>query len=123
MKPQLISYADSLGGDLASLHELLTTDLAGVFTGGLHLLPPFPSSGDRGFAPLGYDQIEPTFGDWDDIARLSESGPLVLDVMVNHISRQSEAFVDFEQKGRASKWADLFITLDKLWPDGEPKAG
>ena len=123
MKPQLISYADSLGGDLASLHELLTTELAGVFTGGLHLLPPFPSSGDRGFAPICYDQIEPDFGDWDDIARLSEAGPLVLDVMVNHISRQSEAFADFEQKGRASEWADLFITLDKVWPDGKPEPG
>ncbi len=123
MKPQLISYADSLGGDLASLHELLTTELSGVFTGGLHLLPPFPSSGDRGFAPISYDQIEPTFGDWDDIAKLSKAGPLVLDVMVNHISRQSEAFNDFEQNGRASKWADLFITLDKLWPGGEPKPG
>ncbi len=120
MKPQLISYADSLGGDLASLQELITTDLAGAFTGGLHLLPPFPSSGDRGFAPLRYDQIEPSFGDWDDIAILSEAGPLVLDVMVNHVSRQSEAFADFEQKGRASKWADLFITLDKLWPGGKP---
>ena len=40
--------------------------------------------------------------------------------MINHISRQSEAFGDFLQHGRASPSADLFITLDKVWPDGQP---
>lgn len=122
-KPQLISYADSLGGDLASLHTLLSHDLRGVFGGGLHLLPPFPSSGDRGFAPITYDEIEPAFGDWADVERLAELGPLVLDVMVNHISRRSDAFVDFERHGRESSWADLFITLEKVWPSGHPAPG
>jgi sucrose phosphorylase len=48
---------------------------------------------------------------------------VLLDLMVNHISRQSEEFRDFEQHGRASACADLFITLDKVWPDGRPPAG
>ncbi|MEZ5341508.1 MAG: sucrose phosphorylase [Acidimicrobiales bacterium] len=122
-KPQLISYPDSLGGSLASLREVLATELDGVFSGGLHLLPPFPSSGDRGFAPMTYDQIAPEFGDWDDIAGLAELGPLVLDVMVNHMSRQSPEFKDFEQRGRESEWADLFITLDKIWATGKPAPG
>lgn len=40
--------------------------------------------------------------------------------MVNHISRQSPYFQDFLEHGRASEYADLFITLDKIWENGEP---
>ena len=43
--------------------------------------------------------------------------------MINHISRRSPAFEDFLQSGRKSRFADLFITLDKVWPDGDPPAG
>ena len=62
-KVQLITYPDSLGGDLKTLADVLETRLDGVFQGGIHILPPFPSSGDRGFAPLTYLEIEPSFGD------------------------------------------------------------
>jgi sucrose phosphorylase len=122
-QPQLISYPDSLGGGLAALGDLLRSDLAGVFGGGVHVLPPFPSSGDRGFAPITYEEIEPAFGDWSDIESLAELGPVMLDVMVNHISRRSPAFVEFERVGRRAESADLFITLDKIWPDGTPQPG
>jgi sucrose 6(F)-phosphate phosphorylase len=44
----------------------------------------------------------------------------MLDVMINHISRQSPQFQDFERQGRRSPYADLFITLDKVWPNGDP---
>ncbi len=50
-RPQLLTYPDSLGGDLHALGDLLEGPLAGIFHG-VHVLPPFPSSGDRGFAPL-----------------------------------------------------------------------
>ena len=90
----------------------------GVFHG-VHVLPPFPSSGDRGFAPLTYDQIDPRFGTWDDIGRLAEHHDVLLDLMINHISRQSREFEDFLRHGRASPYGDLFITLDKVWPDGD----
>jgi sucrose phosphorylase len=32
--------------------------------GGIHILPFFPSSGDRGFAPMDYHKVDPAFGDW-----------------------------------------------------------
>ena len=35
---------------------------------GVHILPFFPSSTDRGFAPLRYDQVDEAFGDFDDEA-------------------------------------------------------
>ena len=118
-RPQLLTYPDSLGGDIGSIAMLLDGPLASLFRG-VHVLPPFPSSGDRGFAPVTYREIDPRFGSWADIAHLGERHDVVLDLMINHISRQSPEFQDFQRFGRRSRHADLFITLDKVWPDGEP---
>lgn len=115
---QLMTYPDSLGGDLKSLRHVLETYFADVFPGGVHILPPFPSSGDRGFAPLTYLEVDPEFGTWEDISAIGERFDVMVDLMVNHISRESQQFQDFLQKGRRSEHAELFITLDKLWPDG-----
>lgn len=116
-----MTYADSLGGDLAALETLLNGPLDGLF-GGIHILPPFPSSGDRGFAPMTYDEIEPAFGSWKDIERLAARHDVLLDVMINHVSRRSPLFEDFVRFGRQSHFADLFVTLDKVWPAGDPPA-
>lgn len=117
---QLITYPDSLGGNLKTLNNILLKHFSDIFKGGIHILPPFPSSGDRGFAPLTYLEIEPKFGTWEDIRLIGENFDVLLDLMVNHISRQSVFFQDFLQYGRKSKYADLFITLDKIWSDGQP---
>jgi sucrose phosphorylase len=121
-RPQLVTYPDSLGGDLPALVGLLEGPLAGLFRG-VHVLPPFPSSGDRGFAPITYDEIDPRFGGWDDIERLARDHDVVLDVMINHISRRSPAFREFAEWGRSASSADLFLTLDKVWPGGEAPDG
>lgn len=118
-KPQLITYPDSLGGSLPALADILEGALGGLF-GGVHILPPFPSSGDRGFAPLTYAEIDPRFGSWDDIRRMGERHDIVLDMMVNHISAQSEFFKDYLEKGDASQWSDIFLPLTKLWAEGSP---
>jgi sucrose phosphorylase len=118
-RPQLLTYPDSLGGNLRALRGLLAGPLRGAFHG-VHVLPPFPSSGDRGFAPVTYREIDPRFGSWDDIAGLAEGHDVLLDLMINHISRQSPEFRDFERYGRSSPSANLFITLDKVWSGGEP---
>ncbi|MFA9398246.1 MAG: sucrose phosphorylase [Clostridiaceae bacterium] len=117
---QLISYPDSLGGDLKTLNKVLLKYFPDIFKGGVHILPPFPSSGDRGFAPLTYLEIEPKFGTWDDVKLIGENFDIMVDLMVNHISKQSVYFKDFLEKGYTSEFADLFITLDKLWKDGKP---
>ncbi|MFN2227367.1 MAG: sucrose phosphorylase [Anaerolineae bacterium] len=116
---QLITYPDSLGGNLDALCRLLAGPLEGLF-GGVHILPFFPSSGDRGFAPMTYRQVEPAFGGWDDVRRIAGQVEVVADLMVNHVSRHSPHFQDFLQHGRCSEYADMFLTVDKVWPDGEP---
>ena len=119
-KVQLITYPDSLGGDLKTLNLVLDKYFPGLFEGGIHILPPFPSYGDRGFAPLTYLVIEPQFGTWEDIRRIGEKHDILLDLMVNHISAKSSYFQDFLKKGHKSDYADLFITIDKIWPEGNP---
>ena len=114
-----MTYADSLGGDLAALDGFLRGTFDGLFAG-VHILPPFPSSGDRGFAPVTYDEIDPRFGSWKDIERLAKRHDVLLDLMINHVSRQSAEFIDFLRHGRQSPFADLFITVDKVWPRGDP---
>lgn len=120
-KVQLITYADSMGGDLKKLNEILTKYFLDIFEGGIHILPPFPSTGDRGFAPTTYFEINTEFGTWEDIRKIGENFGIAVDLMINHISQHSTYFQDFLKKGRASEYADCFITLDKLWPDGKIK--
>ncbi|QTH43845.1 sucrose phosphorylase [Cohnella sp. LGH] len=117
---QLITYPDSLGGDLKELRKVLHRHFLDVFKGGIHILPPYPSSGDRGFAPLTYLEIEPRFGNWDDVNEIGKSFDILVDLMVNHISAQSAYFHDFLKRGRESEYADYFMTLDKIWEDGQP---
>lgn len=40
--------------------------------------------------------------------------------MINHISRHSKYYEDFQQKKDKSKYADLFLSWDKFWPQGRP---
>ena len=118
-RPQLITYPDSLGGSLRALAALMRDGLGEQFAGGVHVLPPFPSSADRGFAPTRYDMVEPRFGTWRDLQAIASAGPLTLDVTVNHLSRLSPEFQDFERHGRSSRHADMFMRPDKVWTSGE----
>lgn len=117
---QLITYPDSLGGNLGALGYILQTHFPGLFGGGIHILPPFPSSGDRGFAPLTHLDIAPEFGTWEDVRHIGKKSRILLDLVVNHLSTESTQFRDFLMKGRKSEFADLFIPASRIWPTGDP---
>ena len=76
------------------LEQVLNGPLSGAF-GGVHILPFFPSSGDRGFAPITYREVDPVFGTWDDIDRIGSRYYLMFDYMINHISVRSPEYQDF----------------------------
>lgn len=118
-KIMLITYSDSMGGNLKELYEVLDTHFEGVI-GGVHLLPFYPSSGDRGFAVINYDIVDPAFGDWEDIRRFSEKYYLMADFMINHVSIRSEEFKDYMKNGDSSPYREMFIHWDEFWPNGEP---
>ncbi|MCG6908918.1 MAG: sucrose phosphorylase [Deltaproteobacteria bacterium] len=114
---QLITYPDSLGRNLPELHYTLKKYLHDAISG-IHLLPFYPSSADRGFSPITYEKVDPHFGSWTDIDRIGREYDLIIDFMVNHISRQSIYFQDYLKNGSRSPYADMFLSFDKLAPNG-----
>lgn len=118
-KVMLITYSDSMGKNLKELDQIVGRHFSKAI-GGIHILPFFPSSGDRGFAPVDYHKVDPAFGDWEDVEKLAENYYLMFDYMINHISAQSEYYKDFLEKKEASKYKDLFIRYKDFWENGEP---
>lgn len=118
-KIMLITYADSLGGSLQALRRTLGRHYREA-VGGVHILPFFPSSADRGFAPIRYDAVDPAFGSFADIDALGQEYYLMFDFMLNHLSAHSPQYLDFLAKKDASACRDFFIRYRDFWPDGEP---
>jgi sucrose phosphorylase len=117
---QLITYVDRLsGGGLPELRALLEGPLAGVF-GGVHLLPFFdPIDGaDAGFDPVDHTSVDARLGSWDDVRAIASVIDVMADVIVNHMSADSPQFKDYLATGRRSRHDGLFLTFDKVFPDG-----
>ena len=117
---QLIAYVDRLSGcGFSELNRLLKGPLAGVF-GGVHLLPFFtPIDGaDAGFDPIDHTQVDARLGTWEDVRDLGDTVAIVADLIVNHMSSSSPQFLDFSKNGDASGYAGMFLTFDRVFPQG-----
>lgn len=117
---QLITYADRLGGDLRGLLTLLENELRGLFSG-VHVLPFFdPIDGaDAGFDPADHTRVDPRLGSWDDVRALASKYSVMADLIVNHVSAESEEFKDVLVNGRSSPHWDLFLKKEDLFPSSE----
>ncbi|RMG74086.1 MAG: sucrose phosphorylase [Bacteroidetes bacterium] len=123
-KVQLITYADRLASqNLAELRQWLEGPFAGLF-GGIHILPFFyPIDGsDAGFDPIDHYQVDPRLGDWTAVGEIGQRTPVMADLIVNHVSDRSSQFLDFSENGADSRFAGMFLTLDKVFPDGASEA-
>jgi sucrose phosphorylase len=121
---QLITYIDRLaGGGIRELSALLNGPLAGVF-GGAHLLPFFhPIDGsDAGFDPIDHTAVDSRLGGWDDLRALGATVEVMADMIVNHVSSQSPQFQDFSRRGAESPYAGMFLTYDRVFPNGATEA-
>lgn len=118
-KIMLITYPDSMGRNLKELYDVMHTHFQEEF-GAIHILPFYPSSGDRGFAPITYSEVAEEFGSWEDIQRLAGEYELMADFMINHLSKRSEQFQDFIEKHDSSKYAHLFLRFRDFWENGYP---
>jgi sucrose phosphorylase len=119
-RAQLIAYVDRLtGGTLRDVAPLLEGPFTGAF-GGVHLLPFFhPIDGaDAGFDPIDHTQVDSRLGTWDDVKALTARTAVMADLIVNHVSRHSPQFQDFDRRGDDSPYAAMFLTYARVFPDG-----
>jgi glucosylglycerate phosphorylase len=109
----LITYGDQIQSadrtPLQNLTEVLTSTVQGRITG-VHILPFCPYSSDDGFSVIDYFQVDPELGSWEDVARLGEHFRLVFDLVLNHISAQSDWFKAF--LAGDPDFADAFIVVE-----------
>lgn len=110
---QLITYPDSLGDNLSELSAVLDNHITDA-VGGVHILPFYPSSADRGFTPLTHMKVDPAFGTWEDILQITKNYRVMSDLMVNHISSESELFKDYRARAEYSPYSDYFIGANKF---------
>ncbi len=111
----LITYGNSICSEkdphpLATLDRFLEQYLMDTVTG-VHILPFFPYSSDDGFAVIDYLEVDPELGDWRDIQRISSQFNLMVDLVVNHVSSQSQWFKQFKQGLKPG--CDYFIEVDE----------
>lgn len=124
-KVQLITYIDRLGkGGISELHNFLTSKMDGLFEGGMHLLPfYYPIDGaDAGYDPIDHTTTDQRLGTWSDINLLAQDFDIMADLIVNHISAESKEFEDVKLNGKESIYYDLFLTKEKVFPNGNSEA-
>jgi sucrose phosphorylase len=118
----LLVYADRLGGGMAGLRQLLDgpfRDFAGV-----HILPFFiPYDGaDTGFDPVDHAAVDPRLGTWDDVRQIAAGREVTADLIVNHVSASSAEFTDWLARAEQSPYDGMFLTYDRVFPDGGREA-
>jgi sucrose phosphorylase len=119
-QPQLIVYVDRVpGATFAELQRLLDGPFAGAF-GGVHVLPFFhPIDGaDAGFDPIDHTQVDARLGTWADVKTLASRIDVMADLIVNHVSRNSPQFQDYDRHDGDSPYAGMFLTYSGVFPEG-----
>jgi len=110
----LITYADSISktGEkpLRTLHRFLKTYVKSAIST-VHLLPFFKSSSDGGFSVVDYRQMDPRFGDWNDIQAIGEDYRLMVDLVLNHVSSKSAWFQGFLKGDK--RYRRYFLSFDE----------
>lgn len=116
----LITYGDSVRAPgeapLGTLREFLAAH-AGDVLSAVHLLPHYPYSSDDGFAVIDYRAVDPSLGTWSDVEDLSADFEVMMDAVINHISRRSDWFQGYLLDD--PRYRDFFITAD---PDADYSA-
>ena len=109
----LITYGDTLLREneqpLKTLTRFMRQHLKGVFSG-LHILPFYPYSSDDGFSVTDFFQVRPDLGTWQDICALGGEFRLMVDLVANHVSAQSEWFKSY--LADESGFEELAIDVD-----------
>ncbi|HLR32849.1 MAG TPA: sugar phosphorylase [Fodinibius sp.] len=111
----LITYGDVISQNGQNDHKIrLLVDFLTQYVHGainsVHILPFFPSSSDHGFSVIDYREVRDDLGEWSDVERLAENYLVMADLVINHTSRSSEWFKNYQLGKEPGK--DYFIELD-----------
>ena len=90
------SIIDGSFKPLDLLHDFLLRYLKGAVNS-VHILPFFPYTSDDGFAVTDFRAVHPQLGDWSDINRIAADFSLMSDLVLNHVSSQSNWFNAYRQ--------------------------
>lgn len=101
------------GGDLRGIEEKLDY-IKGLGVSALYLTPVFTSSSNHKYNISDYFNIDPNFGNNEDMLKLIKSAhskgiKVVLDAVFNHCSEDLAEFQDVIRNGRQSKYYDWFV--------------
>ncbi len=95
----LITYGDMVRREgerpLRTLQRFLKRHLVDSVTT-VHILPFFPYSSDDGFSVIDYRQVNRDLGTWDDVRAIGADFDLMFDLVLNHVSSQSEWFRNYQ---------------------------
>lgn len=109
----LITYPDQFSSEkmrpLEALCSFMKNNLDEVIRS-VHILPFFPYSSDHGFSVIDYKQVDPRLGSWNSIKDISKYYDLMVDGVVNHISKDHNWFKKYCRGD--SKYKNYFIEVD-----------
>lgn len=94
----VITYGDTILAEGQPPLNALNTFLkqyVGDSVSGVHILPFFPFSSDDGFSVIDYRTVRADLGDWQDIREIAADYKLMIDLVINHVSRESLWFYDY----------------------------
>ncbi len=94
----LITYGDMLNTPaekpLCTLARFLSERTNGVFSI-IHLLPFFLSTPGHERAVVDYRRVNPALGDWEDIETIAREHKLMVNLLLNDVSKESDWFADY----------------------------
>jgi sucrose phosphorylase len=108
----LITYGDLILSKDRSPLKTLADSAERLFRGlitTIHVLPFFPSSSDRGFSVISFEEVDPALGTWNDVSELEDDFKLMFDGVFNHVSSKSYWFQQFLAGNR--EFEDFFTVF------------
>ena len=109
----LVTYGDQVTRDneasLTTLKKFVDKHLKGIINS-IHILPFFQSSSDDGFSIVDYSVVNHSMGSWREISTISHKYRLMVDGVINHVSRFSNWFKAYLNCDPYFK--DFFIEVD-----------
>ena len=109
----LITYGNSIQEPgvmpLQTLKDFLETRFGGAIST-VHILPFFPYTSDDGFSVVDYREVDEELGTWDDIRAIAGEFGLMVDLVINHCSRENLWFYDYV--ANIAPYNDYFIEVE-----------